>query len=114
MDDLLDIWHKPSPSLIENNVRCHERICQIMEWELPLQFSDSYMDTDKNDFRPYFGKRGHMPTGESKDKPQLTFPPYHQVFNGKKNFNPNLSILDLIFNLGPQSELYLKQLEFNL
>ena len=35
--------------------------------------------------------------------------PYNQVFMNKFNFIPNLSILDLIFNLGPQSTKYLRR-----
>ena len=41
---------------------------------------------------------------------QLT-KPYYQVFDDRFGFTPNLSILDLIFNLGPESATYLKQLK---
>ncbi len=34
--------------------------------------------------------------------------PYHQVFAGKFGFTPNLSIIDLVFNKGPESALHLK------
>ena len=40
-------------------------------------------------------------------------PKYNQVFMSKFNFIPNLSILDLLFNLGPQSLNYLSNLNFN-
>ena len=36
-------------------------------------------------------------------------PSYQQVFQSKHGFINNLSILDLIFNLGPQSMEYLVQ-----
>ena len=32
---------------------------------------------------------------------------YYQVFERKHGFQPNLSILDLLFNMGPESILYL-------
>ncbi|MCI1640235.1 MAG: WbqC family protein [Bacteroidales bacterium] len=35
--------------------------------------------------------------------------PYFQVFSGKYGFIPNLSIMDLLFNEGPDSILYLKK-----
>ena len=35
--------------------------------------------------------------------------PYYQVFQEKLGFIPNLSIVDLVFNLGPESLLLLKQ-----
>ena len=34
--------------------------------------------------------------------------PYFQVFAGKYGFVQNLSVMDLLFNMGPQSLLYLK------
>ena len=37
--------------------------------------------------------------------------PYNQVFMSKLNFIPNLSILDLIFNHGPQSTKYLLEID---
>lgn len=33
--------------------------------------------------------------------------PYYQVFDRKFGFQPNLSILDLLFNMGPEAILYL-------
>jgi len=36
-------------------------------------------------------------------------PEYRQVFSEKISFTPNLSILDLLFNLGPESEGYLRK-----
>jgi hypothetical protein len=32
---------------------------------------------------------------------------YHQVFSDRLGFHPNLSILDLIFNVGPEALSYL-------
>ena len=39
---------------------------------------------------------------------------YNQVFMEKNNFIPNLSILDLLFNLGPESRDYLINIDTNL
>lgn len=33
---------------------------------------------------------------------------YHQIFKDRVPFNPNVSVLDLIFNLGPETEAYLQ------
>lgn len=35
-------------------------------------------------------------------------PPYYQVFSDTFGFQPRLSIIDLLFNMGPESVLYLK------
>ena len=37
--------------------------------------------------------------------------PYFQVFSGKYGFIPNLSVMDLLFNEGPDSILWLKKLK---
>ena len=41
-----------------------------------------------------------------------TLPKYYQVFGDKFGFTPNLSILDLLFNLGPESILYLNSIRY--
>jgi hypothetical protein len=39
------------------------------------------------------------------------FPDYTQVFSDRHGFSPNLSIIDLLFNLGPESKDYLRRLD---
>ena len=46
----------------------------------------------------------------SPKKPSVyTYKPYYQVFNDRYGFIPNLSIIDLLFNIGPKSKEYLDQ-----
>lgn len=40
----------------------------------------------------------------------LEYPKYTQVFSNKHGFIPNLSIIDLLFNVGPETENYLENL----
>ncbi|MBQ8702938.1 MAG: WbqC family protein [Bacteroidales bacterium] len=40
--------------------------------------------------------------------PEHTFPPYYQVFADRQPFAANLSALDLLMNLGPESKDYLE------
>ena len=40
---------------------------------------------------------------------EINFDPYRQVFEEKNGFIPNLSIIDLLFNLGPDTLSYLKK-----
>lgn len=39
-----------------------------------------------------------------------TLPPYSQVFDSRLGFLPNLSVIDLLFNIGPESKRYLTNL----
>lgn len=41
---------------------------------------------------------------------ELQLPPYRQVRASRLGFLPGLSVLDLIFNLGPESQIYLNDL----
>lgn len=43
--------------------------------------------------------------------PAFDMPPHYQVRSGKLGFIAGLSVLDLIFNLGPEATLYLDKLE---
>jgi hypothetical protein len=45
---------------------------------------------------------------EAKNVRKIDMQPYPQVFEVKHGFIPNLSILDLLFNEGPNASLYLK------
>ena len=69
--------------------------------------SNSWIEpgSDNLDLRPYF-KPAHFK--------ELKFDTheYIQVFTDRFNFIPNCSVLDLIFNLGPESRTYLQQCRF--
>jgi hypothetical protein len=41
---------------------------------------------------------------------QINYPHYTQVFESRHSFIPGLSILDIIFNLGPETSFYLQTL----
>ncbi len=46
-----------------------------------------------------------------KDDPSITYPPYSQVFESRHGFLPNLSVIDLLFNLGPEAKSYLLSIQ---
>ena len=62
-----------------------------------IGFTDQFQKIPEGskDFRESFQQKK-----EISPKP---FPPYTQVFSAKYGFIPDLSIIDLIFNLGPES-----------
>ena len=39
----------------------------------------------------------------------MTPQPYYQVFDAQNGFIPNLSIVDLLFNMGPESLIVLRE-----
>ena len=48
------------------------------------------------------------PKVHRREKPTLSFlPPYHQIFADRHGFISNLSVVDLLFHVGPDSHAYL-------
>jgi hypothetical protein len=57
---------------------------------------------EESDYRKHFSPKSKLPLND--------FLRYPQVFEHKYGFMPNLSILDLVFNVGPEAGRYLERL----
>ncbi|MBL4668882.1 MAG: WbqC family protein, partial [Flavobacteriales bacterium] len=55
----------------------------------------------EKDYRNYFSP---------KKEPKINFTPYIQVFGDRNGFTPNMSIVDILFNEGPNTVNYIKGL----
>jgi WbqC-like protein family len=86
--------------LIDLNSRLTDAAMKIIGIEKSLGFTSSFMPPGKmkNDYRY---------TLSPKKKPVLTARAYRQVFNYNNKFTGGLSIIDLIFNMGPEAVNYL-------
>ncbi len=89
--------------LIRRNANIESAILKILGIATIMEFTESY-DTRKPDWRMLINPKKKLEIGS------IPMSKYIQVFEDKHGFIPNLSILDLLFNLGPESKLYLKQL----
>ena len=97
-DELSALWEQRPDRLCELNILSHEVLCSMLGIEAPLRFSDDYVrSTPGVDLRPQF-KKG-----------QINNPRYIQVFEETIGFEKDLSVLDLLFCLGPQAEEYLRE-----
>lgn len=106
-DDIRPFFDEKKPFLFDYNERIRRCICALIPLDASAMITDRYRSTDQLpedsvDFRSRLNEKV-LPTTQL----QLTSKPYYQVFEGKFGFTPDLSILDLLFNMGPESILYL-------
>lgn len=80
-------------------------LIKLLKLELQPQFTKEFEKEalNKTDLRNAFKAKGNPPVEEL-----LFTKKYYQVFAEKFEFVPNLSVLDLLFNVGPISGDYLK------
>ncbi len=106
-DELKPLFKKIDGKLLQHNNRILETLLQIIGFTVDIHLTSTYMrePDDISDLRALIHPK----------KPALIheFPNYQQVFKHKQGFIPDLSILDLIFNLGPESKEYLWTLRMN-
>lgn len=99
-DELQPLFNNKVEFILDFNLKCFEVICDCLQLDLNITKSVSFEKIvhDKTDFR-------HL-VNAKKEQPQ-EFNTYTQVFSNKHGFIGNLSILDLLFNEGPNALTYL-------
>ena len=104
-DELKPLFETKTDTLLDFNLNCIKTINECMQLDIKMNFSERYIKdvTDKKDFRHLVNAKKELP---------MSFDNYTQVFNQKHGFIQNLSILDLLFNEGPNAVLYLES-QFN-
>ncbi|WP_139002287.1 WbqC family protein [Hyunsoonleella aestuarii] len=105
-DDFRPLFEQKEDFILDFNLKCFDFICDILPLELKLSKTEIYKDEVENvvDFRNLVN---------AKREPVQKFNTYTQVFESKHGFIPNLSILDLIFNEGPNALNYLESQTIN-
>ncbi len=101
-DEIMEELMLEENHLYKFNLRLIQKICSILDIELNYELTGNYI----KEYEPAIDNRDHF-NPKKKDK-QIHFPEYTQVFSEKFGFKENLSIIDLLFNLGPESRIYLK------
>lgn len=101
MDEIFVIYNTKEKYLIDLNIKTHQLILKFLQIDSKINLSNNYnSQTELEDFR-------------DKKFQSINNPVYDQVFSIKKGFTPNLSIIDLVFNLGPESNNYLEKIELS-
>jgi hypothetical protein len=99
-DDLEPAFEKHFDFLLDLNTTLLEIISRMLRVEIKTGFTDQFMDTPEDILDCRESSKKNISSSN-------VIPPYTQVFSPKHGFLPDLSIIDLIFNLGPESAGYL-------
>lgn len=104
-DDLVGFYEKRFGFLVDLNRGLMEKTLHFMGLEIPVKMSNEFLDiSGDEDPRQFI----HPKLDPRMADPCFKSLPYHQVFEDKHGFQPNLSFLDLLFNEGPNSLSVLK------
>lgn len=98
-DYLKPIFETRFERLIDLNDATLKIVLKLLKTNKDIVHTEDYAHESEHDLREAFCPKKQLTTE--------SLPHYYQVFNNKFPFEPDLSILDLIFNEGPDSTSHL-------
>ena len=104
-DELEVFFTKQFKYLLDFNTELMKVILEALDLNTEIVFTEKFIG---NDNHSYLDLRNKF--NPKKRDTENGFPEYTQVFNEKHGFIPNLSIIDLLFNEGPNALDYLEGL----
>lgn len=99
-DELFPFFNEKSKFLLDHNLRIHETICDFLEIENKCVLTEDFEKVPEDTLNY---REAITPKNKTNNDPAFTPKEYTQVFTEKFGFLPNLSILDLLFNEGPNA-----------
>ncbi|MBR5275517.1 MAG: WbqC family protein [Bacteroidaceae bacterium] len=107
-DDFAHFYEERDGFLIDFNMRLHGTVCELLGLEREAgiitgrEELEAIAATGTNDLRRIAEPKALTSIEE------YTAHPYYQVFAQRHGFIPNLSIVDLLFNMGPEGLIQLR------
>jgi len=102
-DDIRPFFEKRWDFLLDYNEAICQKMCELIDIQPKIEYSSDFVaePKDKTDYRLAINPKHPAPDTDFTPKS------YYQVYSTKHGFLPNLSVLDLLFNMGPESIFYL-------
>lgn len=105
-DEFFGVLERPYAFLVDLNEAFRSLMLDWLDLHPRIEQTESYMEDvppGTDDLRERI--RPKIPASAD---PAFRPAPYYQVFAGRNGFLPNLSIADLLFNMGPESRMVLR------
>ena len=98
-DDFVRFYNRKFNFLFDFNQESNAMILKLLKINVDFSFTEDYRNSypDLLDLREAIHPKKTLPVNKA----------YFQVFEPKNGFIPNISIVDLLFNQGPQSKNFL-------
>ncbi len=100
-DDIRPFFEQRYEYLVDFNEAIRQKMCELIDIRPEVAYTSDYEKQHPHDFRDIINAKHPKPDSE------LEIRSYWQVFDRKHGFQPNLSILDLLFCMGPEAIFYL-------
>ncbi|MGN0281385.1 MAG: WbqC family protein [Prevotella sp.] len=105
-DDLKPFFERHYEFLFDFNLEICNKLCELLDVRPSIRLTSEYVRHDDlahgaDDYRDSIVPK--HPRHDEAFVPR----PYYQVFRHKTGFLPNLSVLDLLFNMGPEGIFWL-------
>ena len=108
-DDLRPFFEKRWTWLFDFNLDITQTMCELLDIQPTIELTSEFVPAAGNlgqpslkDFRAAIHPKHPLPDSEFEPRR------YYQVYESRHGFQPNLSILDLLFNMGNESVLYIQ------
>jgi len=104
VDDLRPFYEQRFAFLLDFNMQMTAKLCELLDITPNISLSEEYVkdvESGVDDFRDAIRPKHPIPDADFIPKP------YYQVYAQRHGFIPNLSILDLLFNMGNEAVFYL-------
>lgn len=105
-DDFRPFYERPSHRyLCEFNADLRDMVLELLDMRPAIALTEHYADADA---LGAIDLRDAIRPKHPAEDAHFVAKPYYQVFASRHGFLPNLSIVDLLFNMGPEARLVLR------
>lgn len=106
-DDFRPFYEQKWEFLMDYNQALQEKVCELIDFTPNITRTEAFLSPSEamiKDLREVIHPKREIAADE-----RFQVVPYYQVFKERQGFLPNMSIMDLLMNMGPESLLILKK-----